>query len=184
MTDPAAAWEALEEPWRVCFELAWEALGANTIPVGSALVDGGGEIVATGRNRVYELDAPVPQIANSLLAHAEVNALVGLDPERRYEDHVLYSSLESCVLCVGATVMATVGRIRFAATRPARSSAPTPTTVRTCSPSPTRSSQPARRTWPPRAYRSTGRCRASGPCRLGSAAPWRPRSSARPRGRT
>jgi tRNA(Arg) A34 adenosine deaminase TadA len=118
MSDPAAAWAALDEPWRVCFELAWEAYGAGTIPVGAALVDGEGAIVAAGRNRVYEGEAPAPQIARSLLAHAEVNTLIGLDPERRYEDHVLYSSLEPCVLCVGATVMATVGRVRFAGADP------------------------------------------------------------------
>jgi tRNA(Arg) A34 adenosine deaminase TadA len=111
-------WSALDEPWRVCFELAWEAYGAGTIPVGAALVDGAGAVVATGRNRVYEPAAPAPQIAHSLLAHAEVNALVGLDPERRYEDHTLYTSLEPCVLCVGATVMATVGRIRYAGADP------------------------------------------------------------------
>jgi tRNA(adenine34) deaminase len=98
--------------------LAWEAYGAGTIPVGAVLVDGAGAVVAEGRNRVYERAAPAPQIANSLLAHAEVNALVALDPERRYEDHVLYTALEPCLLCVGATVMATVGRIRYAGADP------------------------------------------------------------------
>jgi tRNA(Arg) A34 adenosine deaminase TadA len=110
--DPASAWEGLEEPWRVCLSRAWEAYGAGTIPVGAALVDGDGAVVAEGRNRVYERVAPPGQLANSLLAHAEVNALVALDPERRDEDHVLYTALEPCLLCVGATVMATVGRIR------------------------------------------------------------------------
>jgi tRNA(adenine34) deaminase len=117
-SDPLAAWSALDEPWQRCFSLAWEAYGGGTIPVGAALVDGDGAIVAAGRNRVYEEDGPAPQIARSLLAHAEVNTLIGLDPERRYEDHVLYSSLEPCVLCVGATVMATVGRVRFAGADP------------------------------------------------------------------
>ncbi len=37
-----AAWAALEAPWRACLSLAWEAYGANTIPVGAVLVDGGG----------------------------------------------------------------------------------------------------------------------------------------------
>jgi tRNA(Arg) A34 adenosine deaminase TadA len=116
--DAATAWAALEAPWRVCLSLAWEAYGAGTIPVGAALVDSGGSVVAEGRNRVYERDAPPGQIAHSLLAHAEINALVGLDPERRYEDHVLYTALEPCLLCVGATVMATVGRIRYAGADP------------------------------------------------------------------
>ena len=116
--DPAAAWNGLEEPWRVCLSLAWEAYGAGTIPVGAALVDSEGAVVAQGRNRVYEHAAPPRQLANSLLAHAEVNALLALDPERRYEDHVLYTALEPCLLCVGATVMTTVGRIRYAGADP------------------------------------------------------------------
>ena len=116
--DPATAWNGLGEPWRVCLSLAWEAYGAGTIPVGAALVDAEGAVVAEGRNRVYEPAAPPRQLANSLLAHAEVNALLALDPERRYEDHVLYTALEPCLLCVGATVTATVGRIRYAGADP------------------------------------------------------------------
>jgi tRNA(adenine34) deaminase len=114
----APAWERLEPPWRTCLELAWSAYGAGTIPVGAAVTDGAGAIVAEGRNRIYEPTAPDGQIANSLLAHAEVNALVGLDPERRYEDHTLYTALEPCLLCVGAAVMATVGRVRYAGADP------------------------------------------------------------------
>jgi tRNA(Arg) A34 adenosine deaminase TadA len=116
--DLVSAWDRLEEPWRACLSLAWEAYGAGTIPVGAALVDGDGAIVAEGRNRVYEPTAPPGQLANSLLAHAEVNALVALDPEQRYEDHVLYTALEPCPLCTGAAVMATVGRIRYAGADP------------------------------------------------------------------
>jgi tRNA(adenine34) deaminase len=114
----AAAWGALEPPWRTCLELAWRAYGAGTIPVGAALTDAAGTVVAEGRNRVYERRAPAGQIAGSLLAHAEVNALLGLDPERRYEDHTLYTALEPCVLCVGAAVMATVGRVAYAGADP------------------------------------------------------------------
>jgi len=117
-SDALAAWDALEHPWQVCLALAWGAYGAGTIPVGAALVDGAGKVVAEGRNRVYERVGPPGQVVNSLLAHAEVNALVALDPERRYEDHVLYTALEPCLLCVGATVMATVGRIRYAGADP------------------------------------------------------------------
>jgi tRNA(Arg) A34 adenosine deaminase TadA len=43
---------------------------------------------------------------------------VALDPERRDEDHVLFTALEPCLLCVGAAVMAMVGRIRYAGADP------------------------------------------------------------------
>lgn len=47
------------------------------------------------------------------LAHAEVNALVRLDPRRRYEHHTLVTTLEPCPLCVGALAMSTIGRLTY-----------------------------------------------------------------------
>ena len=109
-------WDSLTPPWRACLELMWEAYAANTIPVGAVLVNGKGDVVARGRNGVYE-DAGTGK-DNRLLSHAEFNVLCGLDPEQRYEDHTVYGSLEPCLLCVGATVMATVGTLRFAGADP------------------------------------------------------------------
>jgi hypothetical protein len=43
-----------------------------------------------------------------------VNALAHLDLSRRWEDHTLYTSLEPCVLCVGAALLSTIGGIRYA----------------------------------------------------------------------
>jgi tRNA(adenine34) deaminase len=111
------AWSALGSPWRETLELTWEAYGANTIPVGAVVVDGTGRVVARGRNRIFEEDAPPGALANTWLAHAEVNALAGLPPAR-YPDHVLYTAMEPCVLCFGAALMSTVGTVRFAALDP------------------------------------------------------------------
>ena len=94
-------------------ELAWEAFAAGSVPVGAVLLDGRGAVVATGRSRMYETDAPPPQLGNSLLAHAEVNALIGLDPRGRYENHTLVTALEPCSLCVGALAMSTVGALTY-----------------------------------------------------------------------
>ena len=93
-------------------ELAWTAFGAGSVPVGAVLLDGEGAAVASGRNRMYEQEAPPPQIANSRLAHAEVNALIGLSPGRRYEDH-LVTALEPCPLSIGAVVLSTVGTLTY-----------------------------------------------------------------------
>ena len=104
----------LEGAWRGAFDLAWQALRAGSVPVGAVLVDEAGDVVAQGRNRIFESDAPPGQLAHSFLAHAELNALVGLDPARRYGGHVLYTTLEPCVLCMGAAMMVMVGSIRYA----------------------------------------------------------------------
>jgi len=110
------AWAELEEPWRVALELAWEAYLAGTIPVGSVVADSNGGVVARGRNRIFE--APGHGLSGSRLAHAEVDALGQLPVTDRYRDHVLYSTLEPCLLCTAATLLATVGRIEYAASDP------------------------------------------------------------------
>jgi tRNA(Arg) A34 adenosine deaminase TadA len=100
--------------WRISFELAWEAFRVGTIPVGAVVVNESGSVVAQGRNRIFEQDAPGGQLAGSFLAHAELNALARLKPVRQYGGHVLYTTLEPCALCVGAAIMVMVGAIRYA----------------------------------------------------------------------
>lgn len=101
-----------------CLDQAWQALLRGNVPVGAAILDGTGAIVATGQNMVYSgapapLDSAPQYLARSLLAHAEVNALAGLTPERRYADCQLVTSLEPCPLCMGAVAQATVGRVCY-----------------------------------------------------------------------
>jgi tRNA(adenine34) deaminase len=67
--------------WQEAFRLSWEAFGHNTVPVGAVLVDGDGVIRARGRNRIYDSGASERQLAGSRLAHAEVDALLDLDPD-------------------------------------------------------------------------------------------------------
>ena len=110
----------LEGAWRESFELAWEAFRARTIPVGAVVVNGSGTIVARGRNRVFEEHPPRGQLAGTYLAHAELNALAGLplhktrDGRGPFDDHILYTTLEPCALCMGAALMTMVGEVRFA----------------------------------------------------------------------
>lgn len=94
-------------------ELAWEAFGNGTVPVGAVVTDAAGGVVFEGRSRMYERTAPPGELANSLLVHAEVNALARLDPDRRHEGLTVTSTLEPCPLCLGAIHMATVGRLVY-----------------------------------------------------------------------
>ena len=109
-------WRELEPAWRAAFELAWEAFGAGTIPVGAVVTDADGTVLARGRNRITESSAPEGQIFGSRVAHAEINALVQLGMERRYFDCTLWTTLEPCAQCIGAAWLSTIGRVAFAAT--------------------------------------------------------------------
>lgn len=95
-----------------CLDLAWQALVAGTFPVGSVVVDARGAIVSRGRNTVYGSAEP-PLLSGSRLAHAEVNALIWLPVNFRHADTRLVTSLEPCLLCVGALRMATVGALTY-----------------------------------------------------------------------
>lgn len=95
-----------------CLELAWQALLAGTTPVGAVVTDSAGAIVSTGRNAVYGTASP-PLVSGSLLAHAEVNALIWLRLGRRHADLRLVTSLEPCPLCAGALRMAELGALTF-----------------------------------------------------------------------
>ena len=65
---------------------------------------------------MFDASAPDGQIFGSRVAHAEINALVGLGTERRYFDCTLWTTLEPCAQCIGAAWLSTIGRVTFAAT--------------------------------------------------------------------
>lgn len=107
----------LEPAWREVFRLMWEAYLAGTIPVGALVVDEVGEIVSRGRNRIFDAKQD-GQLGGSRLAHAEINALLGLGSDRTYEGLTLYSALEPCHLCLSAAIAVRVGTVRYAAADP------------------------------------------------------------------
>jgi tRNA(adenine34) deaminase len=103
----------VEDPAMRALELAWEAFAAGTVPVGAVVTKASGSIIFEGRSRMYERTAPEGELAGSLLAHAEVNALARLDPNQRHEALSVTSTLEPCPLCLGAAYMSTVGRLAY-----------------------------------------------------------------------
>jgi tRNA(adenine34) deaminase len=85
-----------------------EAAGmAGERPIGAVLVIDGA-IVSRGHARA--------NAARSQLAHAEMRALLagGDALWERYHDAVLFTTVEPCPMCLGATVMADVPHIVFA----------------------------------------------------------------------
>jgi tRNA(adenine34) deaminase len=102
----------LSGPEQACLELAWQALLAGTIPIGAVVADADGVVIRSGRNAVYGQAEP-PLLSASLLAHAEMNALVGLPVDGSYADCRLVTSMEPCQMCTGALRMATVGALTY-----------------------------------------------------------------------
>ena len=106
--------DALEPPWPDVFSLMWDAYVARTIPVGAVVVDPSGAIVARGRNRIFD-EAGQGQLGRSYLAHAEINALLGIPPAPSGTPLTLYSALEPCHLCLSAAYSTRMAAVRYAA---------------------------------------------------------------------
>ena len=111
-------WQTLSFPWQTAVSLAWESYCAGSLPIGAVIVDTDGRIVAQGRNSIHETNSSSP-LQGSRLAHAEMNALVTLSQsEIDAKCCTLYSTMEPCVMCLGAIRMMRLGAVRFVAYDP------------------------------------------------------------------
>jgi tRNA(adenine34) deaminase len=95
---------------RLALDEAREALSTGDVPVGAVLLDEAGAVVGNEHNRREELSDPT--------AHAET--LVMSERARQLGDwrlsgHTLVVTLEPCVMCAGAAVLARLDRIVYGA---------------------------------------------------------------------
>ncbi len=106
-------WDHLDGTWQACFELAWESFRTGSVGVGAVVTDAEGVIVARGRARSMEAVALPGQLGNATVAHAELNALgqIPVGPHPGYEIH---TTLEPCLMCAGAIVIANIRTVRYA----------------------------------------------------------------------
>jgi tRNA(adenine34) deaminase len=86
-------------------ELALQAEEEGNLPVGS-LITLEGEIVAEGHSRVY-----VPKY--DLTRHAEMEAIRALPPDlwKNPGKLTIYTTLEPCLMCMGAILLFGIGRV-------------------------------------------------------------------------
>jgi tRNA(adenine34) deaminase len=93
----------------LAMELAREAEAAGEVPVGCVVV-AGGEVIGKGRNSpVASLD---PTAHAEMLAIRQAALVAG---NYRLSDATLYATLEPCVMCAGALVMARISTLVFGA---------------------------------------------------------------------
>ena len=98
---------------KLALAAAQEAAGRGEVPVGAALVDADGRVLAVDGNRSIERSDPS--------AHAEMNvirrAAAGLG-NYRLTGTSLYVTLEPCAMCAGAIVTARIARVFYGAADP------------------------------------------------------------------
>jgi len=107
-------WLSLEEPWRMAIVQAWEAYVGGNVGVGAVLTDADSKVVAAGRNRQSDTEAPPGRLRATPIAHAEIDVLGQLE-RGDYSRYTLWTTLESCPLCSMATITSNVGTVVYAA---------------------------------------------------------------------
>lgn len=109
-------WSDLSPIWQGCLKEAWQAFLHGTVPIGAVIIDENDEIIARGRNHIYDDDTPPGQVSRNQLAHAELNALLHFDRSKHnFRACSIYTSMEPCPLCMGAIYMMGIGQVHFAA---------------------------------------------------------------------
>ncbi|GHO85519.1 nucleoside deaminase [Dictyobacter formicarum] len=98
----------------IALEEAEQAAREGTYPIGALIVGPDGTILSRGHNRVYS--------AGDYTAHAEVDALrhaggTLMGPSFRGQC-TLYTTLEPCLMCTGALLLANIARVVWAANDP------------------------------------------------------------------
>ena len=103
----------LSEFDRICFqraiELAKQAQLAGNLPIG-AVISYQGDIIGEGQNAIWS-----PEL--SLSQHAEMEAMRSV-PSAMWEhapNMILYTTLEPCLMCMGAILLHSIGRILYGA---------------------------------------------------------------------
>ncbi|WP_229883545.1 nucleoside deaminase [Streptomyces omiyaensis] len=112
------AWPAAPEAVRRCLALAYEALRAGGLAVGSVLTDANGTVRAEGRNQAYDDGPGAGALRGTPLAHAELNALAAARTEWDLGTLTLWSTQEPCSMCTAAAAFTGVGAVRYLAPDP------------------------------------------------------------------
>lgn len=103
----------LERMMRVALQAADEGAREGEAPIGGAVFDADGRLLASGHNRAIA--------SGDVSAHAEIDALrrVAASGKRLGTGATLVSTLEPCVMCLGAAMMASIDVVVFGLRAPA-----------------------------------------------------------------
>jgi len=92
--------------------LAIEAERRGNLPIG-AVITFGGQVISEGMNSIWK---PSPDLTR----HAEMEALRSLPSHLRphAREMTLFTTLEPCLMCAGAILLHSIGRVVFGASDP------------------------------------------------------------------
>ena len=92
----------------MAFEEALKALKNNEVPIGAVIVNKEKIVVGKGHNQTETL--------KDSTAHAEILALKSASKkinDWRLDDHIIFSTIEPCEMCMGAIVEARIKEVYY-----------------------------------------------------------------------
>ncbi|HSS00281.1 MAG TPA: HAD-IA family hydrolase [Kofleriaceae bacterium] len=96
----------LDELMEHALAAATAGLARSEVPIGCAIADGDGEVIATGYNRRNQ--------SGDRTLHAEIDAFRTAGHRLPERDAILVSTLEPCVMCLGAAMETAVDAVLYA----------------------------------------------------------------------
>lgn len=88
---------------QAALQAARTGLQQGGIPIGSALVDGQGKLIASGHNQRVQKGDPI--------LHGEMDCLQRAGRRSSYKDCTIYSTLMPCYMCAGTIVQFKIPRV-------------------------------------------------------------------------
>ena len=100
--------EDIEKFIELAFEEALKALKNNEVPIGAVIVNKEKIVVGKGHNQT--------ETFKDSTAHAEILALKSASKkinDWRLDDHIIFSTIEPCEMCMGAIVEARIKEVYY-----------------------------------------------------------------------
>ena len=105
----------IDKTWKLCFELSIQGLSAGSLGIAAAIIDTQGNVVSVGRNQLFDSYESPNRIVNTIVSHAEINALANLpDVYKNNHNLILFTTVEPCPMCMGAISMSRIKSIKVA----------------------------------------------------------------------
>lgn len=102
----------MEKEWEICFDLCLESINSGSLGVAALITNEEHIVIAKGRNQLFDNDDSCNKIRNTVVSHAEINALANLpDKYRDNRNLTIYTTVEPCPMCLGALSMSCIRKI-------------------------------------------------------------------------
>jgi tRNA(adenine34) deaminase len=102
----------INEIWEICLDLAIEGYNNGSMGIAAVTTNSTIQILSTGRSFVNEKTENKDIISNSVISHAETNALHRLKQDGRHQHNlIIFTTVEPCPMCIGAIGMSRVTKI-------------------------------------------------------------------------